>query len=105
MGELTGPGLFSDAVQEFLRATDTKQRKFLARNRRADKMNSNVTDDVARTELRFPPPGNPSLGVLLLSAEQVAVPGYSAPATQTPKTLIKHGFKGTWKSSDSRSGP
>lgn len=88
--ELTGPGLFSDAVREFL--LTAKAQHTLVRQEP-----SQSAAGTGKASLSFPPPGDPTTGVLILSAEEVSVPGFSAPSTESEKTLLRHGFKGTWK--------
>jgi hypothetical protein len=86
--ELTGPGLFSDAVREFLHGE--------AQKRGVPYPSTFQQGD----QLSYPPPGYPEEGILILSAEEVAVPGYSAPSTETKRTLIRHNFKGSWKTDE-----
>ncbi|CAK0791519.1 unnamed protein product [Prorocentrum cordatum] len=101
--ELTGPAVFSDAVKEFLRAEARRLGlpTSLARPRRGAAVvvqdGRAVRAPAEQAALRFPPPGLPQAGVLLLSAEEVSVPGFSAPGSITTRSLVRHGFMGVWK--------
>jgi len=101
--ELSGAGLFSDAIKEFLRQSyrrlhnipGTISGKFIDK-----KIDWSKAPD--KMPLQFPPPGDRALGVRILSAEQVAVGRYGAPPNLTNASLVKHGFKKRYKKKEKR---
>lgn len=91
--ELTGPALFSDAVHEYFWSSIAKNTgKSIGEAETALQLQQ--TDHQA---MRFPPGRGPEGShVMILSANQVAAPGFSAGLIGND-LLIRHMFKGTWK--------
>lgn len=91
--ELTGPALFSDAIHEYFWSSIANNTgKSIGEAETALQLQQRDTE-----EMKFPPGRGPEGShVLILSANQVAAPGFSA-GLITENLLIRHMFKGTWK--------
>jgi hypothetical protein len=90
---LTGPGLLSDAVHEFLAETERSTSRPTVQPATQQHSRYHRQRD-GGTEL----PAHSGPGVHFLTAEQVAAGGgFTAPPQTTANSLIHHTFKGTWK--------